>query len=352
MRPAVINIVFAKDATVMVEVETNAEALLAGIGPQHDNTDDAPEAQLYRSLRELPAAQLADKFAGFADEYRDGLTLSVFGNPVAWRFDSIEVPAVGDTRVSRKSLIRYRANVPDGASEATFSYAARYGDAVVSFASEGEAKKISHWLVKGERSPPYPLAADAIPRSWMAVAVDYTELGFLHILPKGLDHILFVLGLFLLSTHLGPLLWQVTAFTIAHSITLALSIYGYIELSASIVEPLIALSIAYVGLENVITRKLHSWRVLVVFIFGLLHGMGFAGVLLELGLPESEFVTALVTFNIGVELGQIAVILLALLLVFRLRRDEAMYRLWVVVPGSLAIAAMGLYWTAERLALF
>src|SRR5205823_5104476 len=127
---------------------------------------------------------------------------------------------------------------------------------------------------------------------------------FTHIVPGGLDHILFVLGIFLLSMKVKPVLAQVTAFTLAHSITLGLTIYGLVSVSPRVVEPMIALSIAYVAIENIATTALRPSRVAIVFAFGLLHGMGFAGVLKELGLPRAEFLTALVTFNVGVELGQ------------------------------------------------
>src|SRR5437764_7858887 len=95
--------------------------------------------------------------------------------------------------------------------------------------------------------------------------------------------------IFLLAVELKPVLWQVSAFTLAHTITLALTVYGVVSLSPKIVEPLIAISIVYVAVENVFTSKLHAWRPLVVFCFGLLHGMGFAGVLTEIGLPRFEF---------------------------------------------------------------
>ncbi len=354
LRPALITVSFAPDGSVKLAIETNAEARLAGIGPQHSNTDDSPRADEYRRLRALPPGQLEQRFAAFADTYAQGLLLEFFirdegWKPASWRYEGIEVPQVGDQRLSRKSVIRYGAAVPAGASKARWRYAPEYGDSVVSFQQPGQQEPISYWLTRGEISPEYPLDMTIVPRSWTRVAADYLELGFIHILPKGVDHILFVLGLFLLSRKLKPLLWQVTAFTVAHTITLALTIYGYIDLPPTIVEPAIALSIAYVGIENLLTRTLHSWRVVIVFLFGLLHGMGFAGVLTELGLPENEFVTALISFNIGVELGQLAVILLALLLVYRLRRNEDVYRRWVVIPGSLGIALMGLYWTAERL---
>ncbi|HMQ14684.1 MAG TPA: HupE/UreJ family protein, partial [Phycisphaerae bacterium] len=184
-------------------------------------------------------------------------------------------------------------------------------------------------------------------RSGAAVAWQFLLLGFEHILPEGVDHILFVLGLYLLSPRLRPLLWQVTAFTVAHTATLALSMYGVVSLPARVVEPLIALSIVYVAVENLVTQELKWWRPMAVFGFGLLHGLGFAGVLTELAPPRSEFVAALVSFNVGVELGQLAVIGLALLLTGWWRGRE-WYRGRIVKPASLAIAAVALFWTVER----
>jgi len=182
----------------------------------------------------------------------------------------------------------------------------------------------------------------------MEIVRQYLWLGYTHILPKGLDHILFVLGIFLLSPAWRPVLWQVTTFTIAHSITLGLTIYGIVSLSPAIVEPLIALSITYVAIENLFTSTLKPWRIALVFAFGLLHGMGFAGVLSELGLPRRSFVEALVSFNVGVEAGQLTVIALAVLAVGRFR-DRPWYRRRVVVPASCAIAAVGAYWSVRRI---
>ena len=177
---------------------------------------------------------------------------------------------------------------------------------------------------------------------------EYLALGFTHILPKGLDHILFVIGLFLLRARLRPVLLQVTAFTVAHSLTLALSLYGVVSLPPRVVEPLIALSIVYVAIENLRTQRLTPWRVAIVFLFGLLHGMGFAGVLTGLQLPRADFALALVGFNLGVEAGQLAVIA-GVALAVGWWRQHAWYHQRVVVPASLAIAAVGLYWTVTRL---
>lgn len=171
--------------------------------------------------------------------------------------------------------------------------------------------------------------------------------GFEHILPKGLDHILFILGLFLLQPKWKPLLWQSSAFTIAHSITLALAILGIVTAPASVVEPLIALSIAYVGLENLWVKELKPWRVALVFGLGLLHGMGFASVMEELDLPEGGILQPLVGFNVGVELGQITVLVLAFLATFWWMKDPAFEKFRKIASGLIGL--VGLYWTVERI---
>lgn len=176
----------------------------------------------------------------------------------------------------------------------------------------------------------------------------YLKLGFEHIVPLGVDHILFVLSIFFLSNRLSTIIWQATTFTIAHSITLGLAMYGYIEPLPAIVEPLIALSIFFVAVENILVRELKPSRLSIVFFFGLVHGMGFAGALSELGLPSSSYLSALVSFNVGVELGQIAVILTAYFLVGRWFSDKPWYRARVVIPVSACIALIALYWTVER----
>jgi hydrogenase/urease accessory protein HupE len=204
-------------------------------------------------------------------------------------------------------------------------------------------------LEGGEASTPFAVAMAEQKVDRLATVSRYLKLGFTHILPYGLDHVLFVLGIFLLSGRPRSVLAQVSAFTVAHSITLGLSMYGIVSVSPRIVEPAIALSIAYVAIENIVLSELKSWRLALVFAFGLLHGMGFAGALKELGLPRSEFLTALVTFNIGVEAGQLAVIAAAFGLVGWSFSKQLWYRSRIVVPASAAIACMAIYWTIQRI---
>lgn len=162
-----------------------------------------------------------------------------------------------------------------------------------------------------------------------------------------------MLGLFFFSLRLSPLLWQVTAFTLAHTVTLALASTGVVSVPASIVEPLIAASIVYVAVENIFGGKGQiGWsRIALVFGFGLLHGLGFASVLGDVGLPDGRFVVALIGFNIGVELGQLAVIAAAFVLLALPFGRREWYRQVIAIPASLAIAGIGAWWTFERVFL-
>ena len=246
--------------------------------------------------------------------------------------------------------MRLSGAIPADARAFRWTYAAEFGSSVLRVKRVGDDELVTSWLKDGIQSEPVPLTG-AAAQSTIRLLADYVYLGFTHIVPKGLDHILFVLGLYFLSTRLRPLLIQVTAFTVAHSITLGLGLYGIVRISPAIVEPLIAASIVYVAVENILTSKLHPWRPFVVFGFGLLHGLGFAGVLQEIGLQRADFVTGLVGFNVGVELGQLAVITLAFVATGLWFRERPWYRSRIVLPASAAIALAGLFWTVERVVL-
>lgn len=178
----------------------------------------------------------------------------------------------------------------------------------------------------------------------------YIKIGIQHILPGGLDHILFVLAIFFSTRRLRPLLIQISAFTIAHTITLGMVASGVFAPPASVVEPLIAATIAFVAIENLVFKDMTRWRPLIVFGFGLIHGMGFAGFFGSLGLPDGQFWSALIGFNVGVEIGQLSVIALSALLLWPVRRviSEAQYRHFIVWPICGFIGTVGAYWAIER----
>jgi hypothetical protein len=283
-----------------------------------------------------------------------------FLSQVRIRFDEVAVTARLEYRALPASAadeqfgpgpatIRLTGHIPPGARLLTWTYNLTAASYAFTAARDAAAAAPIEWLHGQETSRPFPVGTDRVPASRSSIAWTYLLLGFTHIVPKGIDHILFVLGLFLFSRRLGPLLWQVTAFTVAHSITLALSMFGLVRVSSAVVEPLIALSIAYVAVENVFTSRLGPWRLALIGTFGLLHGLGFAGVLSELGLPPTDFVTALITFNLGVEAGQLTVIAIASVVVAHWADRGEWYRRRIVVPASAMIAVVGVYWTVQRL---
>lgn len=178
----------------------------------------------------------------------------------------------------------------------------------------------------------------------------WLQSGFHHVLPLGLDHMLFMLGLFLLLPKWKPLLGQSLLFTVAHSITLALAVLGWVSLPDQLVEILIAASIAWIGVENLVTRKLGKRRLFLVFGFGLLHGLGFASVLADKlgGVPRDRLTGPLLGFNVGVELAQITVLCAAFLILWPLRK----WTLQVQIIGSALVALAGLGWMIERIFFF
>ena len=245
------------------------------------------------------------------------------------------------------AVFRLRGSMPRDATRLRWLYGL-VGDRYPLEIRQPDGSSAIEWVEGTNWSEVIDLSRSFTRPTRMEIVRQYLWLGYTHILPKGLDHILFVLGLFLLSPRLKTLLLQVTAFTIAHSITLGLSMYGIVSLPPRVVEPLIALSIAYVAIENLLTRELKPWRVALVFMFGLLHGLGFAGVLRALGLPRAEFLTALLTFNAGVEIGQLTIIAAAWLLVGAFM-ERRWYRKAIAVPASSGIALVAVYWTVTRL---
>lgn len=177
----------------------------------------------------------------------------------------------------------------------------------------------------------------------------YLALGYTHIIPLGFDHILFILCVFFLNTNIKTIILQASMFTIAHSITLGLAVYGIIKPPGNIVEPLIAASIVFLAIENLFLTKIKPWRMVMVFLFGLVHGMGFAGALSQLGMPQYAFATALLSFNVGVELGQLSIILFMYFLVSKTFSAKSWYRTRIVIPSSFIIALVAGYWTIERI---
>ena len=361
IRPAIVDFVFDKNGLYQLTIQHNIEALLAEIGSSHDDTEESENAKKYNQLRELSPEALSGEFEKFSPAFLKNMQLSFDNKVEPLQILDVEVPEVGDIELARDSLITIAGIIPEDIKNVTWKWDEKFGNAVLRISSDNDPELFSSYLVDGDISEQVPVNVDcynpeiaktiegcAEQQSKWDTFKNYINVGFVHIIPKGLDHILFVVGLFLLSAQLRPLLIQVTTFTLAHSVTLALGIFGIVNVSASIVEPLIAASIVYVCIENIYSEKLSRWRPFIIFAFGLLHGLGFASVLGEIGLGAGSFVTSLIAFNIGVELGQLAVIAVCFLLVGFWFRHKPWYRKVITVPASIIIALIAIYWVLER----
>lgn len=342
----------------------NLEAFLADIDLDAvDDTDAADNAESYDRLRALPSNEIEAMLPELLAAWNALPMLRVDGEAITLDSVDVTMPEGVDPELARLSDWVLAAELSGDPQTATVSWPEGAGALVLR--QQGVEAPYTGYLDGGDASPEIALGGGDAQDGWSAF-VSYIPVGFDHILPKGLDHILFVLGLFLLSIRLRPLVWQVTAFTAAHTVTLALGALGLVNVPGSIVEPLIAASIVYVAVENIFLHRISRWRPVVIFGFGLLHGLGFASVLGDFGLPEGQFIPALLGFNVGVELGQLTVIAMAALLLglavacaqrARLSGEEelvtdypVMFRA-VSITGSLVIALIGIWWVIERVFL-
>ena len=339
-------LIIRADGKYQIDVTTDLDALALGVGL------GANSATLARTLATMPKTALEERLT----ELRQILT-----KQLVMRFDGavatmdLEFPEFGTMKNAEvPSYIgltaRFTGVIPERIRALTFQADRKFPPVYLTIIDQAGGRDNQQVLLRGEESRRHTINSsdsDEAEGTWSA-ATRYLQLGISHIVPDGLDHALFVIGLFLLSTRVRALLWQISAFTAAHTITLALAGAGIITLSSTIVEPLIALSITYVAIENLLTDRMTSWRPTIVFCFGLLHGLGFAGALSDLGLPTNQFLISLLAFNTGVEIGQLT-ILMAVFLLIGWAQHRRWYRPRVSMPCSLAIALVGLYWFLKRI---
>ncbi|MBV7410838.1 HupE/UreJ family protein [Maritimibacter sp. DP1N21-5] len=358
VQPAIADVTVS-EGRVDVTVILNGEAIAAGIDLSSiTDTNDAPNAADYDVLRALPPADFAARFRDGWDEFAAGLGLRAGEVPLDAELLSVETEPGEADSLPRQTRVLWTAalpvgDAPGGGDGVSFAWDERYGPVILRQIVEPEPESedpYAAFLNPGQRSEEMPRTGTARLGTGAAI-LNYISIGYTHILPKGLDHILFVLGLFFFSLQMRPLVTQITAFTVAHTLTLALATLGIVRIPASVVEPLIALSIAYIAIENIVRPRLTGVRIAVVFAFGLLHGVGFASVLSDIGLSSGRFVISLISFNVGVELGQLSVVLAAYLGLGIWFGSKAWYRSAIVIPMSSVIGIIGLWWTIERVIL-
>lgn len=360
---------FSGDGKAEIRVEVDPRAF-----------EEDPEAYDYytKTIVEALSAEQVAKFAGDADRFvADRLRfrfepLGEVRPEFTWDFAKLgDLGTLAEADDPAVLIGSWKMELPEGLSgyriESLKPASAKAVPMNVVFLNHLDGKQVERYAVlfPGESSfvldlaglattpaasPSGSVGPEAGGRDLAAIFASEVKRGFLHVLPLGLDHVLFVLGLFLLSRKWKPLLFQVSTFTLAHTLTLWLASAGWVSLQARVVEPVIAASIVAVALENIFRGEYRHWRLLVVFVFGLIHGLGFAGVMATRLDSTGSLVVGLLGINLGVELGQLAVIALAFVATCWIA-NEATYRKYVVVPGSLLIALAGVWWVLERTVL-
>jgi hypothetical protein len=364
-----VEVTFGQPGTIAVKVDLDLTLMLGSPELYYEFAAGTP-TQRQATIEKLEP-QIADGFQLMAGDERIALILQGFTPADASKSDYL------DASISKLTSFQFiavlpakreplRLVVPLGAPiDYPVAYTVQIPSAHVS---------VTRWLDDGEHeSDPFdwsdraprpgitPAVAVRTGREDLAAAVDslpwprqlalYLSLGFHHIVPRGVDHILFVLGLFFLGVTWRKLISQTSVFTVAHATTLFLSTYGIFRLPNRYIEPAIALSIAFIALENVFSPKLGPGRLALVFGFGLVHGLGFATSLSAIPFPKHQFIVALLGFNFGVDGGQLLVIALAFFAV-GLYRHRPWFRTRIAVPFSLIIGAIGLFWTEQRIAFY
>ncbi len=330
------DLTFRKDGTFQADVHVDPEHLPLALNPFTGLPPVVSEQELQR------------REAAFRKDFLEHLELRFDGTKTEFAMEALPAGPSADPSAAWRFGFRVRGVIPKQARTFTWSHPYKMGQYLLRLRREGDEEPRTEWVEGGKSSAAFSLGAAPLPAGRLGKIALYLRLGFTHILPNGTDHILFVLGLFFLSLRIKPLLMQVTSFTVAHSLTLGLSLFGVVSLSPRIVEPLIALSIVYVAIENILTDQFKPWRIAVVFSFGLLHGLGFAGALRDLNIPRSDFLSALISFNLGVEFGQLSVILLAFAVLGLAYGSKPWYRQRISIPASVFIGVTGMFWTIQR----
>jgi hypothetical protein len=367
IRPAVADLSITSATTrdqalgrLLIIIDFNVEMFLADLDASVvSNTDDAQQGEDYDAYRRLSVANLSLQFRKQWPRFAASLVGRAGREALAFQLGGIEIENNVDLSLPRSSKVSIYSSLPDNNSPVEFGWDAKLGPLVVrqQDVAANPDDLYTAYLAPGSISAPIPRQGQAA-QSTQAIITDYIKNGFIHIVPKGLDHILFVLGLFFYAARWQPLLGQVTLFTLAHSLTLFLASTGYIVVSPTVIEPMIAASIIYIAYENIRRQRMNAIRILVIFVFGLLHGLGFASVLSDImiddsmpsagGFASGKFILSLISFNIGVELGHLAVLAPAFLLFGVIANNALWYRKLIALPASYLIGVTGTWMLFTR----
>ena len=326
-----------------------------------DLTKAMEGGEAYYALTRTTEPQQSTRFAQLLAGLEQASQISLGDKQLSWQFSAVswpDAPAEDFTSGLAWPMTRFvfTLDLPDNftrsALVAVFTDAFKFEEPIaLNISYNSEQVTLSRWLVRNQASPAFYFdaqpPAEGLTSADVKLWANYLKQGMLHIVPFGWDHALFVLGLFLGVASLRQLALLITGFTLAHTVTLGLATYGAIVVSGHIIEPVIALSIAWIAIENLLFKPHPVWRFMLVFGFGLVHGLGFAQALKELGIPSSGYVGALVSFNLGVEFAQLGIVILAFVIMKLIKRFSRLTAM-VTRGGSVCIALLASFWFAQR----
>jgi AraC-like DNA-binding protein len=351
VKPALVEVVIFPDYRVELTIDLSLEAAMSNISTQYQNTQDSPNAEQYDTLRVLEPKELLDKFLPFSANFLQSIELKINHKVQSLTLSNINIDIKGYTKRPRKTILKYSAQVGQPIKTLQWQFRKDYGDSAFRYQlyiKDSYNWSEWRWLRNGQSSGLVELN-QKIERSTMQRFLEFIVIGFDHVIPLGWDHILFIIGMALSTLMWRHLLLLVSTFTLAHTLTLGLAMLGLIEITPRIIEPLIAFSISYVAIENLFNSASLFSRNLVVFAFGLIHGLGFASMLKDFEMNDYNFMTTLIGFNVGVELAQIIIVITIFGGLLSLKNLKLNYRKVAIIPISILISLVGFWWGVERL---
>ncbi|WXU00029.1 MAG: hypothetical protein Ctma_0734 [Catillopecten margaritatus gill symbiont] len=352
VKPALVEISIYPDKKVEVVIDLSLEAMMTGIGTQYKKTTDAPNSTEYDELRALTPKALRQQFKDFEAQFLQKLQLTINQQTQALHLEKAFIDIIGYKKRPRKTVLTYTTQLSKWPKTLVWQYDKTSGDSALRyqiFKKDEYNWSPWQWLRNGKPSGTIDINHPE-PVSKMQRLTQFIAIGFDHVIPQGWDHILFIIGMALSSLLWRKLLLLVTTFTLAHTLTLGLAMWGVVEISPRIIEPLIAFSIAYIAIENLFLNQSITRKSILVFFFGLIHGLGFATMLQSFKMTNDNFSTTLIGFNVGVELAQITIVLSVISALLIIRTLKLDYRKLAVIPASILISLIGIWWGIERIA--
>ena len=351
IKPSIADFTY-DESNLNFKIRLNAELILSNIDASTvSNTDSSSLSEIYDKFRILSKKDLEEMFQNSWSEISSNIDIKINNETKKINLIKTEVEDIKNFEISRDTHVYFRVLLDENSEQFTFRWVNKYGPIILRENNNNklEEELVTEYLQSGIESSQFSFKENNFSKTFNSFA-KFFVLGIQHIIPKGLDHILFIFGLFLFSSSLKKLISQITIFTIAHSITLIFVSLSLMRINPQIVEPIIALSIVYIGLENIFKKYIKEYlRYVVILFFGLLHGLGFALVLSDIGYRSADLFINLISFNFGIEVAQISIVLVLYLLIALNFAKNKIYRILFQVPFSILISSIGLYWFFERI---